>query len=106
MDIKTVFLNEDLEEEIYMEQLKGFIAPGNDNKVCRFIKSLYGLKQVSKQWHEKFDQVLLNDGFKTNESDECVYFKFIGSSCIIICLYVDDLLIFGTNLNSYVLSLT
>ena len=99
MDVKTAFLNGDLEEEIYMEQHEGFIAPGKENKVCRLIKSLYGLKQAPKQWHEKFDQVLLNDGFKINESDNCVYFKLIGSSCIITYLYVDDMLIFGTDLN-------
>ena len=49
MDMKTAFLNGDLEEEIYLEQLEGFIVPGQKQKVCRLIKSLYGLKQVPKQ---------------------------------------------------------
>ncbi|GJU14938.1 retrotransposon protein, putative, ty1-copia subclass [Tanacetum coccineum] len=48
MDVKTAFLNGDLEEEIYMNQLKGFIAPGQEGKVCRLVKSLYGLKQAPK----------------------------------------------------------
>ncbi|KAM3217568.1 hypothetical protein P3L10_027011 [Capsicum annuum] len=44
MDVKTVFLNRELEEEIYMTQPEGFMIPGKENKVCRVIKSLYGLK--------------------------------------------------------------
>ena len=48
MDVKTVFLNGELEEEIYMEQLEGFVAPGQENKVCKLVKSLYGLKQAPK----------------------------------------------------------
>ncbi|GKC45663.1 zinc finger, CCHC-type containing protein, partial [Tanacetum coccineum] len=46
MDVKTTFLNGDLEEEVYMNQPQGFIMPGNENKVCKLITSLYGLKQV------------------------------------------------------------
>ena len=48
MDVKTTFLNGDLDEEIYMEQPEGFIVPGQENKVCRLVKSLYGLKQAPK----------------------------------------------------------
>ena len=49
MDVKTIFLNGELEEEIYMEQPEGFVAPGLEKKVCKLIKSLYGLKQAPKQ---------------------------------------------------------
>ena len=48
MDVKTAFLNEDLEEEIYMEQPEGFFALGQEKKVCKLVKSLYGLKQAPK----------------------------------------------------------
>ena len=54
MDVKTAFLNGDLNEEIYMEQLEGIVVSGLEKKVCRLVKSLYGLKQASKQWHENF----------------------------------------------------
>ena len=81
-----------------MNQPEGFIQPGLENKVCKLNKSLYGLKQAPKQWHEKFDQCVLTNGFRSNESDKCIYYKSFGDSHVIICLYVDDLLIFGTNM--------
>lgn len=100
MDVKTAFLNGDLEEEIYMEQPEGFLSKGNETKVCRLVKSLYGLKQAPKQWHEKFDSVMLNNGFRINECDKCVYYKQVGQSYVMICLYVDDMLIFGPNFDT------
>ena len=81
-----------------MDQPEGFISPGNEHKVCKLVKSLYGLKQAPKQWHEKFDQFILENNFKTNERDKCIYHKIVSDFHIIICLYVDDLLIFGSNL--------
>ncbi|GJR60008.1 retrovirus-related pol polyprotein from transposon TNT 1-94 [Tanacetum coccineum] len=97
MDVKTAFLNGDLEEEIYMNQPEGFIAPGQEGKVCRLVKSLYGLKQAPKQWHQKFDHTMLESGFKINECDKCVYVKDTSSGYVILCLYVDDMLIVGSN---------
>ena len=49
MDVKTAFLNVDLEEEIYLEQPEGFIVLGQEHKVCWLIKSLHGLEQAPKQ---------------------------------------------------------
>ena len=72
MDVKTAFLNGELHEEIYMEQQEGFVVQSQENKVCKLVKSLYGLKQTPKQWHEKFDHTMLSLGFKFNECDKCV----------------------------------
>nr|GEZ36898.1 zinc finger, CCHC-type [Tanacetum cinerariifolium] len=83
MDIKTTFLNGDLDEEVYMKQPEGFVMPGNEHKVCKLVKSLYGLKQAP-QWHQKFDEVVLSSGFHLNQSDKCVYSKFNDSEVFVI----------------------
>nr|KAJ0221579.1 hypothetical protein LSAT_V11C200099630 [Lactuca sativa] len=99
MDVKNAFLNGDLDEEIYMKQPEGFVMPGNEHKVCKLKKSLYGLKQAPKQWHQKFDDVVLSNGFALNQVDKCVYSKFdTFGKRVMICLYVDDMLVFGTDL--------
>ena len=99
MDVKTAFLNGDLEEEIYMKQPDGYVVPTQENKVCRLVKSLYGLKQAPKQWHAKFDNVMMSSGFKINECDKCIYFKETPNGYIMVCLYVDDMLIIGSDNN-------
>jgi hypothetical protein len=99
MDVKTTFLNGELEEEIYMDQPDGFVAKGHDDKVCKLLKSLYGLKQAPKQWHEKFDKILTSAGFIVNKADKCVYYRYGGGNGVILCLYVDDILIFGNNVD-------
>jgi len=59
MDVKTTLFNGELDEKMYIEQLEGFVLPGNEYKICKLIKYLYGLKQTPKQWHEKFDFIIL-----------------------------------------------
>jgi hypothetical protein len=86
MDVKITFLNGELEEEIYMTQPDGFIVKGQEDKVCKLLKSLYGLKQASKQWHEKFDITLISVGFSVNEADRCVYYRHGGGQRVILCL--------------------
>jgi hypothetical protein len=66
--------------------------------VCKLLKSLYGLKQAPKQWHEKFDTTLTSAGFAINESDIFLYYRYRGGKGVILCLFVDDILIFGTNI--------
>ncbi|GJY97276.1 zinc finger, CCHC-type containing protein [Tanacetum coccineum] len=98
MDVKKTFLNGELEYEVYVNQPQGFIMPGNESKVCKLIKSLYGLKQAPKQCHQKFDEAVLSNCYLINQADTCVYSNFDKSSKgVIIFLYVDDMLIFGTD---------
>jgi hypothetical protein len=54
MDVKIAFLNGELDEEIYMEQTDEFVVKCQNNNVCKLLKSLYGLRQAPKQWHERF----------------------------------------------------
>ena len=62
MDVKTAFLNGDLEEEIYMDQLEGFKVKGKENMVCKLLKSLYGLKQSPCSWYHEIDELLRFEG--------------------------------------------
>jgi hypothetical protein len=82
-----------------MTQHDGFVVKGQEDKVCKLMKSLYDLKQAPKQWHEKFDVTLISAGFSINEADRCVYYHHGGGQGVILCLYVDDILIFGTSLD-------
>ena len=63
MDVKIAFLNEDLEENVYMTQPKGFVVKGKERMGCRLKKSIYRLKQASRQWYLKFDSTIRKFGF-------------------------------------------
>jgi hypothetical protein len=99
MDIKTTFLNRKLEEDICIDQPDRFVAKGHEGKVCKLLKSLYGLNQASKQWHEKFEKTLISASFVVNKADKCVYYRYGGGEGVILCLYMDDILIFRNNIN-------
>ena len=93
MDVKTAFLNGFLDEEIYMEQPEGFASNENSGMVCKLKKSIYGLKQVSRCWNLRFDEVIRSSGFLNNAEESCVYKKVSGSMVVFLVLYVDDILI-------------
>ena len=65
--------------------------------MCKLVKSLYGLKQVPKQWHEKFDSAMLESEFRINEYGKCINVKDTENAYVILCLYVNDMLIIGHN---------
>ncbi|KAK1630563.1 hypothetical protein QYE76_004878 [Lolium multiflorum] len=93
MDVKTAFLNGDLDEDVYMTQPEGFVVEGKEHLACRLKKSIYGLKQASRQWYLKFDKIIRTFGFTENVKDNCIYVKFKGSRFTILVLYVDDILL-------------
>ena len=72
MDVKTAFLNGNLEEEIYMMQLKGFIAMNQEYMVCKLKRSIFGLKQASRSWNIGFDPAIKSFGFEQNFDEPCV----------------------------------
>ena len=86
MHVKTAFLNGDLEEDVYMDQPVGFIEEGKEYMVCKLKKSIYGLKQTSKQWYLKFNDTVTSFGFKKNIVDRCIYLKVSGSKFIFLIL--------------------
>jgi hypothetical protein len=92
--VKTAFLHGNLEEEIFMVQPEGFKQPGTENLVCRLKKSLYVLKQSSRQWYKKFDSYMIQIGYTRCEYDCYVYVRILeDGSYIFLLLYVDDMLI-------------
>ena len=97
MDVKNAFLNGELDEKIYMNQPLGFEFNGQECKICKLKRSIYGLKQVSRQWNLKFHQAVLKDGFMMMEKDHCMYIKLSNIVFIILSLYDDDILIIGND---------
>nr|GEZ08734.1 retrotransposon protein, putative, Ty1-copia subclass [Tanacetum cinerariifolium] len=79
MDVKTAFLNGYLNEEVDMEQLEGFVNPKYPNRICKLKRSIYGLKQASRQWNKRFDDEIKKFGFTQNRDEPCVYQKAHGS---------------------------
>jgi hypothetical protein len=78
MNVKTTFLNGELDEQIYMEQQVGFVANGQEGMVCKLLKSLYGLKQAPKQWHEKFDKTLISASFIVKKQINVYIISMVG----------------------------
>ncbi|GJT49772.1 retrovirus-related pol polyprotein from transposon TNT 1-94 [Tanacetum coccineum] len=99
MDVKTAFLNGDLHEDVYMTQPEGFMVEGKEHMVCKLKRSIYGLKQASRQWYLKFHEVMSKFQFKKNAVDQCIYLKLSGSKFVILVLYVDDIILASNDLN-------
>lgn len=99
MDVKTAFLNGNLEENIYMNQLEGFISQGQEQKVCKLKKSIYGLKQASRSWNIRFDSTVKSYSFEQNVDEPCVYKKINRKVVAFLVLYVDDILLIGNDVS-------
>ena len=93
INIKTIFLNRNLEEVVYMIQPKRFISTRRANQVDKLKKSIYGLKQASKSWNIYFDEIVKSFDFIKNVNKPCVYKKISGSTVVFLVLYVDDILL-------------
>lgn len=101
MDVKSAFLNGKLEEEVYMEQPKGFSLTDKPDYVCKLKKALYGLKQAPRAWYARLDKYLQDKGFKKDSADSNLYTKTEGGDLLVVLVYVDDI-IFGCTNNSSV----
>ena len=100
MDVKTAFLNESLEETIYMVQPEGFIAKGQEKKVCKLQKFIYRFKQASRSWNIKFDQSVKSFGFVQSPDEPCVYKRCSDNVVVFLILYVDDILLIGNDVGT------
>ena len=97
MDVKTVFFNRELEDEIYMKQPEGYITNNQECKVCKLKRLIHGLKQSTRQWYLRFHESMMTYGFLMTEEDHCVYVKRLEGNFVILSLYVDDILLARNN---------
>lgn len=95
-DVKTAFLNGDIEEEIYMKQPPGF---ENGNNVCKLKKSLYGLKQAARAWNKVFHEAVIGFGLVQSEVDKCLYSMKKGNDICYMIVHVDDILVASNDAN-------
>ena len=99
MDVKTAYLNADIDCEIYVQQPEGFIKTNKEGEklVCKLNKSLYGLKQSGRNWNNVLDKFLIDQNFIQSRADPCLYTKFEGNCVTVILIWVDDLIIAASN---------
>ncbi|KAD6453846.1 hypothetical protein E3N88_08552 [Mikania micrantha] len=92
LDVKTAFLNGELNEEIYVQQPEGFTERGREELVYRLRKALYGLKQAPRAWYSKIDDYFERHGFTKSHSEPTLYIKkVLDQGVMYVCLYVDDI---------------
>ena len=95
LDIKGAYLNGILREKVYMKQPEGY-EDGTD-RICELLKTLYGLKQAGREWNKEFDSKMKGFGYNRTRSDPCVYIRRDGKDVVILTVWVDDILLFGTS---------
>lgn len=97
MDVVTAFLYGELEEDIFIEIPEVFRNENTSKMVCKLLKAVYGLKQAPKQWYHKIHTFLVDVlGFRASQNDPCVYILHRSSSFLVIAIYIDDLLMIGS----------
>jgi hypothetical protein len=96
--MKSTFLNGDLKEEVYVRQPAGFIIAGQEGKVLRLRKVLYGLRQAPRAWNSKLDDTLKKMNFVQSEHEHVMYRRSHGDGILLVGVYVDDLAITGSSL--------
>jgi hypothetical protein len=96
MDVKTTFLNGEIEEEVYIKQPYGFAIYNKKSHVCRLKKFMCGLKKEPHAWYEKMDGLLMSLGFNKSVVDPNLYYHIDGNELLILVLYVDDLFLTGS----------
>jgi transposase InsO family protein len=99
LDVLTAFLNGIMEEDVYMHQPLGFILRGAEHLVCKLHKSLYGLRQSPRAWYARLHATFLAWNLTQSHFDPNLYFAHIGNDTIALQVYVDDIIVTGSNLS-------
>lgn len=101
-DVKSAFLNGNLEEEVFVSQPEGFVVNGKEHKVYKLKKALYGLKQAPRAWYKRIDSYFLQNGFVRSDNEPTLYVKGSKlSDFLIVCVYVDDIIYLGSSQNLF-----
>ena len=92
VNVKSAYLNATLKETIYMKPPQGVLKPGEEGKVCRLVKGLYGLKQAGCGWYQEMSQVLVKDlGFTCSAVDHLVFFQHFSNKHMIITVATNNM---------------
>ena len=97
MDVKNAFLNGMLQEEVYVEQPKGFVDPHRPVDVYKLKRALYGLNQAPRAWYDRLIAYLTEHGFKRGSADTTLFIRKDKNSFVIVQIYVDDIVFGATN---------
>jgi hypothetical protein len=97
LDISDAFLHGSLNEEVYMEQPKGFVDKENPKMMCKLHKAIYGLKQVPGTWFHRLFCYLLDIGFTTPLVDTSLVIFITSNIKVFMLIYMDDIIITGTH---------
>lgn len=91
--MKSTFLHGDLQEEVFVDQTPSYIKVGNEHKVYKLKKAVYGLKQAPQAWYRRIDTYFSKEGFKKCPFEHTLFVKIDdGGKMLVVCLYVDDLI--------------
>ncbi|GJY06934.1 retrovirus-related pol polyprotein from transposon TNT 1-94 [Tanacetum coccineum] len=100
MDVKTAFLNGDLQEEVFVSQPEGFEDQDNPTHVYRLKKALYGLKQAPRAWYDTLSKFLLANNFFKGAVDPTLFTRKSGKHILLVQIYVDDIIFASTDHNA------
>lgn len=108
LDVKNAFLHGVLNDNVFMNQLPGFVDPNHPYHVCRLNKAIYGLKQAPRAWFQRFSNFIIQYGFAQSKADHSLFVFRQNSQIMVLLLYVDDIILAGNTpdlLSSFVATL-
>lgn len=98
LDVVTAFLYGVMKEQVFCVIPEG-VEMDDDFDCLELVKAIYGLKQASRVWNETFDEFVCSIGFQVSAFDPCLYIKVVDGHCVLLLVYVDDVLVTGSSLD-------